>query len=90
MGNGIFSLGTRAMLASTAMLDTTSHNIANANTEGYSRQETQISTEGGRYTGAGFYGRGVRVDTVNRVTNDFLRRVQHQRLHRRGGRHPTG
>jgi flagellar hook-associated protein 1 FlgK len=74
MGNGIFSLGTRAMLASTAMLDTTSHNIANANTEGYSRQETQISTEGGRYTGAGFYGRGVRVDTVNRVTNDFLRK----------------
>lgn len=72
MGNGILALGTRAMLASTASMDTTSHNIANANTPGYSRQEVQISTEGGRYTGAGFFGRGVRVDTVARSTNDFL------------------
>lgn len=72
MGNGILSLGTRTMMAATAMMDTTGHNIANANTPGYSRQQVQISTEGGTYTGAGFFGRGVRVDTVARSTSDFL------------------
>lgn len=72
MGNGILTLGTRSMLASTAMMDTTSHNIANANTAGYSRQEVKLETEGGRYTGAGFFGRGVRIDTIDRSTNEFL------------------
>ncbi len=72
MGTGILSLGTRAMFASQAMLDTVSHNISNANTPGYSRQEVQLATEPGLYTGAGFYGRGVKVATVSRVTNEFL------------------
>lgn len=72
MGSGIFSIGARAMMASQAMLDTVSHNISNANTEGYSRQQVDLSTEGGRYTGAGFFGRGVRVATVTRSANEFL------------------
>lgn len=72
MGSGIYSLGTSAMLAAQAMLDTTSHNISNANTPGYSRQQVELATEGGLYTGSGFFGRGVRVATVTRATNDFL------------------
>jgi flagellar hook-associated protein 1 FlgK len=72
MGSGILSLGTRAMLANQAMLDTTSHNISNVNTPSYSRQEVQLKTEGGLFTGAGFYGRGVQVATVTRSTNEFL------------------
>lgn len=72
MGTGIFSLGTRAMFASQAMLDTASHNISNANTPGYSRQEVRLETEPGLFTGAGFYGRGVKVATVTRSTNEFL------------------
>ena len=39
MGSGIFSLGTSALIANQAMMDTTSHNIANVNTPGYSRQQ---------------------------------------------------
>ncbi|HYR26128.1 MAG TPA: flagellar hook-associated protein FlgK, partial [Aquabacterium sp.] len=72
MGTGIYSLGTRAMFASQAMLDTTAHNISNVNTPGYSRQQVELATEGGMYTGAGFFGRGVRVATVTRSTNEFL------------------
>ena len=72
MGTGIFSLGARAMLANQAMLDTTSHNISNVNTPGYSRQQVELQTEGGMFTGAGFYGRGVKVATVTRSTNEFL------------------
>ena len=72
MGSGIYSLGTRAMFASQAMLDTTAHNISNVNTPGYSRQQVELATESGMYTGAGFFGRGVRIATVTRSTNEFL------------------
>lgn len=72
MGSGIFALSTRAMFANQAMLDTTAHNISNVNTPGYSRQKVELSTDGGMYTGAGFFGRGVKVTTVTRSTNEFL------------------
>ncbi|WP_294638969.1 flagellar hook-associated protein FlgK [uncultured Aquabacterium sp.] len=72
MGSGIFALSTRAMFANQAMLDTTAHNISNVNTPGYSRQKVELSTEGGMYTGAGFFGRGVKVTTITRSTNEFL------------------
>ncbi len=72
MGSGIFSLGTSALMANQAMMDTTSHNIANVNTPGYSRQQVELGTQDGLYTGAGFYGRGVKVMTITRTTNEFL------------------
>ena len=72
MGSGIFALGSSALLVNQAMMDTTSHNIANVNTPGYSRQQVELGTQEGQYTGAGFFGRGVKVQTVTRATNDFL------------------
>ncbi|MDO9235047.1 MAG: flagellar hook-associated protein FlgK [Aquabacterium sp.] len=72
MGSGIFSVGASAMFAAQAKLDTISHNISNANTPGYSRQDVVLVTEGGLYTGAGFFGRGVKVSSVSRTTNEFL------------------
>ena len=75
MGTGaLSSLGVRALTASYAQLQTTGHNIANANTEGYSRQEAQLQTAGGQFTGAGFFGRGVDVTTVARSHDEFLTR----------------
>jgi flagellar hook-associated protein 1 FlgK len=78
MGSGLIALGTRAMFANSAMLETVSHNISNANTEGYSRQEVKLATENGRFTGAGFYGRGVRVTTVERTADPYLAREANQ------------
>lgn len=78
MGSGLFALGTRAMFANTAMLETTSHNISNANTEGYSRQDVKLATENGRFTGAGFFGRGVRVSTIERTSDPYLAREANQ------------
>ncbi|MDD2975657.1 flagellar hook-associated protein FlgK [Aquabacterium sp.] len=72
MGSGIYSLGTGAMFAAQAMLDTTAHNISNVNTPGYSRQRVELATEDGLFTGAGFFGRGVRLTTVSRATNEVL------------------
>ncbi|RZL09796.1 MAG: flagellar hook-associated protein FlgK [Rubrivivax sp.] len=78
MGSGLFALGTRAMFANTAMLETVSNNISNANTDGYSRQEVQLATEDGRFTGAGFFGRGVRISTVARTADPYLAREANQ------------
>jgi len=70
--SSLMSLGTSAMFASYAQLQATSNNIANAAVEGYSRQEAELATAQGQYTGAGFFGRGVTVETVSRATNIFL------------------
>lgn len=75
MGTGsLSSLGVRALAASYAQLQTTGHNIANANTAGYSRQSAELQTAGGQFTGAGFFGRGVDVSTVTRAHDEFLTR----------------
>ena len=70
----LMSLGMRAMTANYAALQTTGHNIANANVVGFSRQEAQLSTSQGQFTGAGFFGKGVQVDTVTRAHDVFLTR----------------
>ena len=69
------SIGTRAMFANYAALQTTGNNIANANTAGYSRQKVELATAVGQFTGAGFFGKGVDVDDRERArTSDFLTR----------------
>ena len=53
-------------------LSTVSHNIANVNTEGYSRQSVEIQTNSPTFIGNTFYGSGVHVDSVNRAYDQFL------------------
>lgn len=53
-------------------LRTTGHNIANANTAGYSRQEVNIASVGGTGNGAGFLGNGSTTSKIERVVNDFV------------------
>jgi flagellar hook-associated protein 1 len=70
----LLSIGTRAMFANYAALQTIGHNIANANTDGYSRQQVELATAQGQFTGAGFFGKGVDVAAVTRSHNEFLTR----------------
>lgn len=53
-------------------LNTTGHNIANANTEGYSRQSVQFETTDPRVFGFGFVGQGSTVSSIERSHNEFL------------------
>ena len=71
-GSALMNIGMRAMFASTASLQSTSHNIANANVVGYSRQQTEVATAQGQFTGAGFFGKGVDVVNVRRAHDQFL------------------
>ena len=69
---GLLTLGARAMFANQAALQTIGQIIANANTAGYSRQSVVLTTSPGQFTGAGFFGKGVDVQTVMRSHNEFL------------------
>ena len=68
----ILNIGARALLADQAALQTIGNNIANVNTPGYSRQQVQLQTVAGQYTGSGYFGNGVDVQTVTRTYSSFL------------------
>ena len=66
------STAVSGLLAVQRSLATTSHNISNVNTEGYSRQRVENSTRIPEYTGVGYIGTGVKTDTVQRTFNNFI------------------
>lgn len=74
-----FNIAKRGLLAQQTALRVTNHNIANANTEGYSRQRATIETTRpfmmpslNSYAGPGQLGTGANVNSIIRVRNDFL------------------
>jgi len=72
MSGDIFNIGLSALLASQRGLATTGHNIANVNTAGYSRQRVTFETREPQFVGIGFAGKGVDIQSITRVANDFL------------------
>ena len=81
MRSTFFGLETarKALHAQKKALDTTSHNISNANTEGYTRQKVSMSATNpytkpamNSPTGAGQIGTGVEVTDIERMRDDFI------------------
>lgn len=69
---GIFDIGKTAMFASQTALSVTSHNIANANTPGFSRQEVVLSLASPAQVGGHYMGRGVTVSAIRRQYDRFI------------------
>lgn len=74
-----FNVATRGMSAQQKALDVTSHNIANANTEGYSRQRATMETSRpfgmpsmNNAIGPGQLGTGVQISAITRIRDSFL------------------
>lgn len=72
MGTGIYSIGVSALQNAQIGIATTSHNISNADTAGYSRQRAVQATNVGVLTGAGYIGQGAHVSTIERVYSSFI------------------
>jgi len=72
MGNSILDIGVSGLLTAQSQLQTTSHNISNAGTPGYKRQQVILSSNIPQLSGAGFIGRGVHASTVQRIYDQFL------------------
>ena len=66
------NIGLTALSAQQRALEVTSHNIANAATEGYSRQRAQLSTQPPGSTTPGQIGRGVLVQSIDRMHDSLL------------------
>lgn len=71
MGADLFSIGRSSLSTSKKSMETTSHNIANANNENFSRQ--RVTTESNTPIGKGDYvvGSGVSIRSIKR-SHDFL------------------
>ncbi len=72
MGTSIFNIGVSGLNTAQTGLLTTGHNISNATTPGFNRQQTIQSTNTPQFTGAGFIGQGSNVQTIQRIYNQYL------------------
>ncbi len=66
------SIGTSGLLAAQGGLSTTSHNISNVNTDGYSRQRIEQGTRIPEYNGGFYLGTGTEITAVERMYDSFL------------------
>lgn len=72
MGVSTLSIGITGLNAAQAGLLTTGHNISNASTAGYTRQQIVQEALTPSFTGSGFMGQGTDVTTVQRVYSQYL------------------
>ncbi|WP_435213462.1 flagellar hook-associated protein FlgK [Luminiphilus sp. nBUS_16] len=72
-------IGTTALSALQRAISTTGQNIANVNTDGYSRQSVSLSARPAQDIGAGYLGSGVQVTSIDRAYNQFLANDVQQR-----------
>jgi flagellar hook-associated protein 1 FlgK len=72
MAMGILGTAVSGLKAFQRSLETTSHNIANVNTEGYSRQRVELATNPAQFRGGGYVGNGVDVANITRSYDQFV------------------
>lgn len=68
----IFDVGSSALNSLQRAISTTGNNIANVNTEGYSRQRVEFSSRTPDYIGGLALGTGVEVSAIRRAYDQFL------------------
>jgi flagellar hook-associated protein 1 FlgK len=73
MSNGLLSIATSGLMAMQRSMTTTTHNISNVNTEGYSRQRTELAASLPQYAGPpGYLGTGVDIKAISRNYDRFV------------------
>ena len=72
--SNLLNVGSRALVANEVALQTIGNNIANSSTVGYSRQSVVLQTVEGQFTGGGYIGKGVDIQTIQRNHDEYLTR----------------
>ena len=72
MSSSLLNIGISGLQTYQRHLATTGHNISNANTEGYTRQEVITHSKNGQDLGYGYIGSGVEVTEVRRIADEFI------------------
>lgn len=70
----MMNIGKTGLMTTKAALTTTSHNIANANTEGFSRQSVEQTANAAVTWGKNQFGNGVTIKDVRRANDEYLNR----------------
>ena len=70
--SSIYNTGVSGLLAAQRQLSTTSHNVANINTPGYSRQRATLVTNLPNGANRVAIGSGVTVTQISRIHNEFI------------------
>ncbi len=68
----LLGIGSSGLQAFQQSLNTIGHNIANVNTDGYSRQTVELTTRSAQITGNAVVGRGVQTASISRSFNAFV------------------
>lgn len=76
MSVSLYNTGVSGLLASQQQLATTGNNIANVNTEGYSRQSAEQNASMGIYSGGNYIGTGTYIEDISRVYDQFSYKEQ--------------
>jgi len=69
---GLLGVARSAIVAQRAAMDVIGHNIANAETDGYTRQRVELTAATPERTPLGIFGTGVEVTTVERLRDALL------------------
>ncbi|QOL27070.1 flagellar hook-associated protein FlgK [Thalassotalea sp. LPB0316] len=76
MSVDLYQTGVSGLLAAQQQLATTSHNIANVNTEGYSRQRAEQEARLGQNLGGNYFGTGTSIVDIRRIYDEFAQKEQ--------------
>ena len=68
----VLDISVSGLLAYQRALQTASHNIANVNTEGYSRQRVDLATRPPQFSGNGYIGSGVNIASITRIFDQYV------------------
>lgn len=72
MAVGLLGTAASGLAAFQRAISVTGNNISNANTEGYSRQRVELGTRPASFSGQGYIGNGVQVQSVERIFDQFV------------------
>jgi len=82
--NSSMDMALSGMRAAQVAIDVTSHNIANASTEGYARQRVNFTSKPGYLGRSSLIGGGVEVASVQRIADRFVTRQIRQQVGEQG------
>ncbi len=68
----IIGIGLSGLRAHQVALSVTGNNVANTNTEGYTRQQAVFEDNFSLRTGSGYLGQGVSIETIRRISESFI------------------
>ncbi|BFM16585.1 hypothetical protein R50073_27680 [Maricurvus nonylphenolicus] len=68
----LLGIAISGLRTSQAQLGATGNNITHANEEGYTRQRVEVGSNPALFSGAGYIGTGVNIQSIDRLANEFV------------------